>query len=101
MTVLFATGSEGVCKVECVLMSLEAAASTFELFFNPSFVSRPLSVDNSVFYIIAPPVHGRWSFACRDSDSRTCRVKVARGQSSHWGEVDSFLCLEIEERSSS
>ena len=75
MTVLIALGSEGVCKVECVLMYLEAAASTCELYF---IVSWPLSGDNSGFYMLAPPVHGRWSFTSRGSDSRTCRVKVAR-----------------------
>ena len=85
MTVLIATGSEGVCKVECVLMYLEAAASTFELYFIPSFVSWPLSGDNSGFYMLAPPVHGRWSFTSRGSDSRTCRVKVARKASKPLG----------------
>ena len=98
MTVLI--GSEGVCKVECVLMYLEAAAWTFELCFISSFASWSLSGDNSGFYMLAPPVHGRWSFTNRGSDSRTCRVKVARRQSSHRGEVDCFLCLELEEKSS-
>ena len=40
-------------------------------------------------------------FTSRGSDSRTCRVKVPRRQSSHWDEVDRFLCLELAERSSS
>ena len=87
--------------VEYVLRHVEAASSTFELYFVSSFVPSPLSCDYSGFYLFAPAVHGRWSSTSRGSGSRTCRVKVARRQSSHGGKVDRFLCLELEGKPSS
>ena len=52
MTALIAIGSEGVGLVEYVLLHLEAAPSTFELYF------FPLSCDYSGFFVLAPAGHG-------------------------------------------